>query len=101
VPDIQGLELARAVQYSLPMTATKRSKAYQAVLNDLAADWRNAPIVETNHLYRDTFQRLYETVSVELCHGEWRTFRKGSDGMPGTHASREAAKGAALKMLGL
>jgi hypothetical protein len=78
----------------------KRAKP-KAVLNDLAADYRNAPIEERNYQYRDVFTRQYEQVSVELCHGEWRTFRKGSDGMPGHHQSREAAKAAALTMLGL
>lgn len=79
----------------------KRSKAYQALLNQLANEYRQAHIVETNYQYRDTFTRAGEQVSVELCQGIWRTFRRGSDAMCGSHADREAAKAHALVMLGL
>ncbi len=79
---------------------TRRSAKYQALLNQLASEYRQAHIVETNHPFRDTFTRATEQVSVELCHGVWRTFRRGSDGMPGSHADRETAKAHALVMLG-
>jgi hypothetical protein len=76
----------------------KRSKA---VLNDLAADYRNAPIEERNYQYRDVFTRQYEQVSVELCQGRVADLPQGFGRLPGHHPSREAAKAAALAMLGL
>jgi hypothetical protein len=87
--------------HTLYMGKTKHSKAYIELLDRLASEYRDAPIVEVNDKYRDVFKRAGEQVSVELCHGVWRTFRKGSDCMPGSHESREAAKAHALKMLGL
>lgn len=81
--------------------SARRSKAYLALCARLAADYRNAPIIEVNEQYRDTFERDNEGVSVELCHGIWRTFRRGSDLMPRSHESRETAKAYARVMLGL
>lgn len=79
----------------------KRSAAYTRLLSELAEEYRDAPVIETNETYRDVFQRAGEQVSVELCQGIWRTFRKGSDSMPAAHHSREAAKRHALAMLGV
>jgi hypothetical protein len=79
----------------------KRSKAYVDLLAELTTEYRNAPVVEVNETYRDTFDRAGERFSVELCHGIWRTFFHGRDCMPGSHANREAAKSYALSMLGI
>lgn len=78
----------------------RRSKAYAALLAEMASEYRNAPVIEVNETYRDVFERMHDIVSVELCHGVWRTFRSGSDCMPSSHESREAAKVHALRMLG-
>lgn len=76
----------------------------RALFSELASEFRQAPIIETNHQYRDTFDRAHSRVSVELCHGQWHTFyrefRNTSEPYVKAHASREAAREWALSFLG-
>ena len=82
----------------------KRSARYQALLNDLASEYRNAPIDEEVRQYSNYFTRHYRTIGVELCHGQWHTFsRYGAQECPHVmaHADRESARAYALQTLGL
>lgn len=75
----------------------------EILLAELAREHANAPIEEWNFQHRDEFNRHYQRVSVELCHGDWHTFsRYGDQSDPHVvkHESREAARAYALKTLG-
>ncbi len=77
----------------------KRSKAYEAFMQRLRDEYRNAPVVEVNEASGDSFERADLRFTTCLCHGIWRVFRAGSDCMPSSHESRDAAKAYALAIL--
>ncbi len=76
-----------------------RHAAALALLDALAAEYLNAPIIEINHEHWDVFARAWEQVTVELCHGRWRTFMRGASGSV-EHLTRDAAREYARRLLG-
>jgi len=74
----------------------KRSPQIVSLLEESARKYREASIVETSYDHRDTFDRAFSRVSVELTHGTWSTFAYRYRGMGDPswrqHPSRETAR---------